>query len=384
MKSMSGIRKSEQGMASILVTMIMIIVITLIVLGFSEVTRRNQSEALDSQLSTQAYYAAESGVNAAVNYLTNPSNPTYTAPANSQCNQFIDGPLGGGSSNPVNVLDNSTQTQYTCLLVNTEPSSLVVAPLAQTSGTVLHVANSDGLPITTLNFQWGQQTGSNFSGDTCNAVTSYALPSYGSWDCPYGILRVDLVSASSLSAANANAALENNESVTTLYLIPSYQSGAPYYTQTASMSGTPAWQPVDPSAASNTACDGNPSDPAASQNCPVRMIHVTCTTSGCALKLNISGGQSEYYARVSMMYQDASVLTITGADSVTGLGDLKFSEGQALIDSTGQSEDELRRIQVRIPLVASTSPSLYSLQSTDTVCKELSDGPNVATTDNCP
>ncbi|HUB93495.1 MAG TPA: hypothetical protein VMB52_03245 [Verrucomicrobiae bacterium] len=381
---MSGIGKNEQGMASILVTMIMIIVITLIVLGFSEVTRRNQSEALDNQLSAQAYYAAESGVNAAVNYLTNPSNPTYSSTGNGQCTQFIDGPLGGGPSKPVNVLNSSTQTQYTCLLVDTKPASLVVAPLAQTSDTVLHIADADGQALTALNFQWKAATSSNFVNGSCNAVSSYALPSYGSWNCPFGILRVDLVGGSSVSAANANTSLENNESVTTFYLIPSYQSGAPYYTQTASMSGTPAWQPVDPSASPNTACDGNSSDPPASQNCPVRMIHVTCSSTACSLKLNISGGQPEYYARVGMLYQDASVLTVTGADSVTGLGDVQFANGQALIDSTGQSEDELRRIQVRVPLLASPSSPQYSLQATDTICKQLTDGPNVATTDKCP
>src|ERR1700761_8288581 len=83
------IRRDEQGMVSILVTMIMVIVISLIVIGFAEVSRRNQREALDNQLSTQAYYAAESGVNAAVQYFSDhPSNTALTT--SGDCKYFID------------------------------------------------------------------------------------------------------------------------------------------------------------------------------------------------------------------------------------------------------------------------------------------------------
>jgi hypothetical protein len=97
------------------------------------------------------------------------------------------------------------------------------------------------------------------------------------------------------------------------------------------------------------------------------------------------------YARLSMMYQDSSGLTIEGGDAthpfnyLTETGGVQFVGGQALIDSTGQAQDELRRIQVRIPLntSANTLPA-YGLQTTQTICKQLSDGPTIATTDACP
>ena len=62
-------RSDESGMASIIVTLIMSVVITLIVLGFAQVSTREQSNALQNQLSTTAYYAAESGINDVVNII---------------------------------------------------------------------------------------------------------------------------------------------------------------------------------------------------------------------------------------------------------------------------------------------------------------------------
>ena len=53
----------------VLLTMILMIVVGLIVLGFAQISRRNQRQALDRQLSTQAFYAAETGVNDAANLI---------------------------------------------------------------------------------------------------------------------------------------------------------------------------------------------------------------------------------------------------------------------------------------------------------------------------
>lgn len=385
MRSMSGMKRDERGMASILVTMIMIIVITLIVLGFAQVARRNQREALDSQLSVQAYYAAESGVNAAVNYLS--ANPGYATNTIGNCSAFTTNVLGAGA----NVVNAATKTKYSCLMVDPEPSSLELSPLTQNSNTILHIKDANGSPLTALRFQWAEQNNSTFPdtnpANNCNKAANGALPAYAAWKCSFGILRLDLVDGTSIS----NATLENNQSVTSFYLIPSYQSGAPYVSKVA-MSNTPAWQPVDPSSSPNPACDPSPTDPLnppTDKTCPLRVVPVQCSkVNGCSLEVDISGGVPEYYARLSMMYQDTSNLTISGADSSSPLGSVKFIDGQAVIDSTGQSQDELRRIQVRVPIVASqNNPALtYALQTTDSICKRLSIAsttPGTLATDNC-
>jgi Tfp pilus assembly protein PilX len=355
---MSVMRKNEQGVVSILVTMIMIIVITLIVIGFAQITRRNQRESLDTQLSTQAYYAAESGVNAAVNYLTNPTNIGAQINTIGNCTTFI-GYLGSAG---VNNLDTATKTSYNCLMVNTEPTSLNISPVTQNLNSIVYVANTDKEAFNALNFQWTQQTSTNFPGGACKSTggSGTTLPQMNAWKCPYGILRVDLVDSSNIS----NASLQGNQGVMSYYFVPSYTSGNPFVKQIAITWPTPS----------------------------VEIVPVSCTTT-CSIELNIAGGSKQYFARLTIMYQDSSSLTITGGDAthplnlVTGTG-TNFVGGQALIDSTGQSQDELRRVQVRIPLTttANTLPA-YGLQTTDTLCKELSDGPagsGISTTDSCP
>jgi hypothetical protein len=88
------------------------------------------------------------------------------------------------------------------------------------------------------------------------------------------------------------------------------------------------------------------------------------------------------------MYEDSANVIITGGDAtnpLTPTTGVKFAGGQALIDSTGESQDELRRVQVRIPLTTSINTfPVYGLQSTGTLCKQLADGPTVATADSCP
>ena len=66
----------------------MIVIISLIVLGFAQLARRNQRQTLDSQLSTQTYYAAESGVNAALRIVRSPH--TYEPGDKTTCNQLTE------------------------------------------------------------------------------------------------------------------------------------------------------------------------------------------------------------------------------------------------------------------------------------------------------
>ena len=62
-KKQQAIARNQDGLVSIIIVVILMIVISIIVLSFAKVVRNEQRQTLDRQLSTQAYYAAESGVN---------------------------------------------------------------------------------------------------------------------------------------------------------------------------------------------------------------------------------------------------------------------------------------------------------------------------------
>src|SRR5580698_3119973 len=97
---------NQTGLASFLVTLIMMIIISLVVLGFAQIARHEQREALDNQLSSAAYYAAESGVNDAVNAIQND-------------NYLGLNPTGKSTCAPDAILNNNNlgnNSSYSCLL----------------------------------------------------------------------------------------------------------------------------------------------------------------------------------------------------------------------------------------------------------------------------
>src|SRR5665213_517516 len=66
-------QKDESGVVAIIVVMILVTILALIRVGFSKLMNREVRQALDRQLSVEAYYAAESGTNDAKSYLSNPN-----------------------------------------------------------------------------------------------------------------------------------------------------------------------------------------------------------------------------------------------------------------------------------------------------------------------
>ena len=324
-------------MVSILITMIMILVISLVVLGFAQVARNTQRETLDSELSAQAYYAAESGVNFAAQYFD--AHPTAQIDDTSNCTQAVID-LGGhyGTTNVLSATGGTQNVAYTCLNVDSTPPQLNTAPLTQDSNTVWDLKNTDDAAFTSLTFEWDQAPAAANPVGNCNQA---AYRNYTAWNCPYGILRVDLVNASTIT----NAALEstNGSTTTSLFLVP-LSSASGLGVSTANLNGKAA-----------------------------QIVDTTCTASDCELKLNLPGGSPEYYARLTMYYADSSSVTLSGTIAA---GSANFIGGQAIVDSTGRDQDELRRVQARIPLTESTGamPN-YSLQSTTDVCKQLQDGP---------
>ena len=328
----------------------MMIVITLIIIGISQVTRSNQREQLDQQLSTQAYYAAESGLNQATKFFaTYPTASINTIGNNgssANCTQFITNAAPNGLGGANGVLDVNTKVSYTCLMVNSTPTSLQKAPLTQDSNTVWRVQDTGGQPFTQLDFKWSPNSTTQFTGgnDTCSAANFTA---YGNWKCSFGILRVDLVDT---HGTVPNSTLE--APAKTIYMVPVY-----------TVSGVTTPQAITGSVG--------------------QVIYVKCTAgSACDLKLTPSVASSEYYVRMTMMYQDSASVQLSGTDAA---GAAKFSGGQAVIDVTGKAQDQLRRVQARIPLTVSNSAMpIFALQSTDTLCKQLAVASGIATVDSCP
>jgi hypothetical protein len=325
-----NIRHNQSGIVAIVVTMIMMLVITLIVLGFTQATSRNQREALDSQLGTQAYYAAETGVNDAVNYIT--ANPG-TAQISTCKNLLL----------PPRKLKADKSVAYTCLMVNPNPTSLVLDGVDTTASKQWHVQNGAGINFGSLTFEWTPTPGGGPA--TCSSIIG-KYPPHNTWtsNCSYPILRVDITKAP--IASYDAASLANN--TTTLFLQPGGSGGSA--ATVSSFGPKKAYQA--PCAIISTS-DG-----------------VVCSAK---VSLALAAQSSEYYIRLTTIYESTASVTLRGTNITPGGPVSTFTKGQYVIDSTGRAQDQLKRIQVRVPykLNSSGTPT-YALQSTDTICKDLS------------
>src|SRR5579862_1015912 len=109
-------QKDQSGMASFLIVTIIVTLMALVSIGFSNLSSREQRQSLDRELSDQAYYAAESGLNDAKNYLSNPANQNTP---NSSCNApSANNFINGGD------LSGSGVAKYTCVVINPTPTSM--------------------------------------------------------------------------------------------------------------------------------------------------------------------------------------------------------------------------------------------------------------------
>jgi hypothetical protein len=355
-------RTDEQGMVAIIITLIMLMVISLIVLGFAQVSRRSQREALDNQLALQAYYAAETGVNDITSGLA-----TGLPADRTDCGTF---PYNGHTlPRPLKVGSDPTHPEVanTCLLIEGHPPKLIADDIPDTKGSVMwEVKNVAGSDFTSLKLSWEADPGA--AGPCTVAYNVYPSADAASWACDHALLRMDIIRASDVnahlnSATDRDAAKKLAAATATLYLHPS---------------NAPRDVSIDNFTSSTTAYQGACQVRSPGPGIPSCAVTVTLNGSGPA------GAQAnDYYVRLTALYADAKTVTLSGTDSTGGTP--RFEDGQIVIDSTGRAQDQVKRISVRIPLTkASTSEPVFGLQGAGSICKDLMiNQPGVYRVGNC-
>src|SRR5688572_9640470 len=128
-KNHKEIIKSEKGIVSIVVTMTIMIVLTLIVIGFAQLSRREQEQAVERQLNTQAFYSAESGVNDAKEKF-DAGEVDVSRDYMPDCNEF-----GASFATQLDPVISPTSS-YSCLLVDPSPTSLVYGPVEKGNSSI--------------------------------------------------------------------------------------------------------------------------------------------------------------------------------------------------------------------------------------------------------
>lgn len=337
---MYKLNKKEDGFASIIIALILIIVLSLLTVGFAQLARREQQTALDKQLSNQAFYAAESGVNSAYQEIKigppNGISSTTTGVNQGSCLLPTAFPDHG-------VISSTNAITYPCVIVNLTPPTLSKTMNAGESWSTIFTTSSaaDGTAdnLSGLTVSW-----SSFDGDNTTAPTftsGNSLETQAAW-----------------TAAKQPAVLQ-----VTLTAIPDPNN----VTRTSLMNDSYTYYLYPGSGCSGAAgqgqflCSGAAAATAPFFNVP--------------LPVNIAS--STFLVHIVDYYDQSTIQLGSAVDSANKT--LDFDGSQAIIDSTGKAQDVLRRIQVVTPLQNEAVIPGFAIEAQD-LCKELSTQPGTTGT----
>lgn len=332
--SKKQIKHNQAGMVSILVTMFLMIVISLIVIGFAKITRREQREVLDRQLSTQAFYAAESGVNDAVKKLQSVPASSLTTDYTNNCSDFINAnsaPFGAGSV-LTNTLGNAN-VQYTCLLVDPSPTSLSYQ-ITDNVGKVVPMTAKSGT-FSSIDFSWEDDGSGSKTASGCQTIAG-TFPTFSNWgSCNARILRIDVTPIT--GDLKRSTLLSTTK---TIFLQPMKPGSGTTNQALPGISGT--------------------------------TIGVDCSggSSGklCNFSLGLSG--TSFTVRIRSIYAGTLAQNLVISPK-NGSNPLEVTGAQAVVDATGKASDVLRRIQVHVDLSGLNGDPIpaFAVASHDTICK---------------
>jgi hypothetical protein len=358
---------NENGFAAFFVTLVLLIIFSLTSLGFAQLSRNEQSNALNKQLSLEAQYAAESEVNNAVQDIENgyigPSaeqdsnypitlKSTYATASDSSC---MNSSMPIGSDSHISTPLNGTGVHYSCLLVNLVPPTLTANDIIE--GSSWHQIFSTASPLSSLTINWSGTT-PNQNNYPTNAASS-KLPAYSQWHnagyAPIVELSISPIGTGSLSRQNlVNQTL-------TVFLYPSQsgnQNSINYQTDISAYNS------------SASASDG-------------QYIGSCSSSSGCSATItgldSADGSNSTFegpFLVTATSYYGSANLSLHDNNGTGGSG---FTNSQAVIDATGQAQNVEKRLVETIALPDTGNTSSYlpsdSIESEDT-CKLFQTLPN--------
>lgn len=337
------VQRDQRGLVSIVVTMIMMVIMSLIVIGFARISRRELRQGLDRQLVSQANYAAETGINDAQSYLR--GGGTLTGTAATVCNSYANNP-GGLPPGKTEQVGSATVTT-SCVLVDSTTQELVYDNVGTDSEVVFPLRSADNAAINRIFISWEGGGGGNFDSSTCqgNSVqleNGLVAGTPGSWTCPVGGLKFDVLPINSSGDVRRSVLLDGNVGGITM---PRPNASVPRVSISNGMQYT--------------------------AGCAAAR-----TPRSCSIYFEVSG-RSEYYVRIRPIYRSADLyVQARRGDGSTVNNIVNLTGAQALIDSTGRASDVLKRLVVRVPTCPSglecgkrPASSGTALQLAETLCK---------------
>jgi len=327
----SNLRKNEKGVISIIVTMVFIIVVGLIVLGFGEVSRNQSRQTLDNQLSTASYYAAHSGIITLLdNIVKSLKNGNYPG-NNSSC---------VSNSYPVSTFQTNSNSKITCATWTTTVSTLKWDDISVNKSQTAYIP----LPSPYyLNISWRNNgfNGNSVNNNGCDGNKLNNSSDY-STNCPEaGVLRLNISTGpESCPTGTTDYRTCLSSSSQTYFLIPAKNVTSPI----------PTFSP--------------------SSSSPV----IQYKTGSLSFTIYCPSNYPCKYINMRSIYSDSRVLIKASTDSsFIPTKSLNFTNSQGKIDVTAVTNGVARRVVVQANVAQNlpSGTSDFSIVSTKSLCKNV-------------
>lgn len=354
MKSLKLQPKFDQrGLVSIVVVSVIVVLMALITLGFSKVMDRELRQSLDQELSSQAYYAAEAGLNDARAYVNSIKNNPSANPDPKKCMSLfapfaVNGDISGNGI-----------VKYTCVLIDMQPRELIYDVNA--SNSVVFKTSATNLSKLYFSWQNRQSAGTspqplgrcgNSNPVSCDLPEENAMAPDAT-----GVLRVTIYPVYNAAdyAGDPNPKLASDSR--TFFLYPNHGLGLDFCGGNCGN-----FYSYYNNNSNGTFLKGN------CNNAHPKLPFVQSTQRFCNTQISQIPDAAQYYVHISAVYKDLSV-SIQGAD--TNDKSLPLPGAEAVVDVTGEGNDVLRRVQARIPFDSGFSYPNNSINSMQTICKRF-------------
>lgn len=350
-KQDKAIIKNQDGFASIVIALVLIIVLGLLTVGYAELARKEQSTALNKQLSDQAYYAAESGVNAAYRLIqTDPSGIANASGVNT--NNCLPQSTFNNANN--GILNSTDDVSFQCVLVQLNPPTLYAdIPAEQSWNTVFQTTvqgtNTPSAALRSIRIFWGSADGHDAaapspgpSGANPGYYNVQDLPTQAAWGGAAPLLQLTITAITSPTSITRTSLINHSF---TYYLYPNIAGGA---------------------------CDSGPQ-----VNGQIYCAENVGEGYGYGVQLEAltdqargPGASNTFLVHVTSYYDAARVELTSAADDP-----VNFEGSQADVDVTGKAKDVLRRIFEAVPLNSVNGVPTFAIEAQN-ICKQFQTEPD--------
>lgn len=344
MLGLNKTKKNESGLASIIVVSLLVVLLTLITVGFAKIMGRSVQNSTSNEAANSATYAAQSGLNDLATYLRQTGTSGVKA---TKCSDLIGtSVVKGPFYNDANVSGDSN-TRYTCLLINQEPSDLVYQNITNLKSQIVKLTTDTVTSsISSYMFSWQARDTSKTSlpppATNIQDETSWNTSNY------VPVLRVTLYPVLTTGLLDDN--VQSNSR--TFFLVPANAGGAGSKSFDYLSTANGARQKVQCDTASVPGFTGS-----ADYQC-------NAVVTGLEKITNID----YFYARISPIYNNVDI-KIKGNDIDNRL--VKYKKVQAVLDVTAKAGAAAKRLQSRVDIAGINS-----------VTGSVSESPNISADDN--